>query len=251
MQPYDSLMVAIDSWSAIADWHSNKTGPFCFEDSFFDLQSELDSPANPGLSRSMSRSARLLSQVWLRNKGVSSKLTRTAESRRSVYLAVDHEFSDLSVLVQLEKSSVDVLHRDFAKQMNPRSVLRNQIHVVAGALSIQLNAKGGVHTFCHPEGAVLHAIYQALLDLAEEKVELAVIGSAVSWENSALIDRHRSVYGSRSELVEAAGFLILQRAPMGAKGEDLVTQITQAKELTDWKFGVASPLMSWMRSKNE
>ncbi|MHB8880702.1 MAG: hypothetical protein ACYC69_04220 [Thermodesulfovibrionales bacterium] len=188
--------------------------------------------------RSMSRAGILLSLVCLKAREELSGFLRQDPFRVGVYCAIENGPVDFASTKQMVGVPGEAFAETYKKLFNPKMYLRQLPNLAASQMGIFLNILGPLHVFNNSLYGSLHALQQAELDLADGRVNAALICSAFSFENPLILERTRRSVLKGRVLCEGAGAMLLVPGGGGNAWQDM------DYENTGEYFGISHQIIS-------
>jgi hypothetical protein len=159
--------------------------------------------------RSMSRAGVLLSLVCLKSKEIIDQYLEKDPYSVGIYCAIENG----PVNFASARAMMDVARDDFGdmykKLHNPKMYLRQLPNLAAAQMGIFLNILGPMNVYNHSTHGSLHALEQAEIDLADNRVAAALVCSASSFENPLIVERQRRAHLGTRVFCEGAGAMLL------------------------------------------
>lgn len=162
--------------------------------------------------RTMSRAAMMLSKIGLESKEAVDPVLAKDPFKVGIYFAVENGPVDTESTYKMKDMTSENFATEYKKNRNPTMYLKQLPNLAAAHLGIYMGVLGPMNVYNDSQNGSLHALDQAEFDLNSGLVDLAIVGSAFSFESPLAVKRNSvSFQGSRT-MCEGAGVLILKKS---------------------------------------
>jgi hypothetical protein len=160
--------------------------------------------------RSMSRSAILMADCCLKAQAELAPIIEKDPFRIGLYCAVDAGPIDYPSTHQLGFVAKEAFYETYKKLRSPKMYLKQLPNLAPAQIGIFLKAQGPMNVYNHSLAGGLQALEQAEVDLAEGLVDIALVFSGLSFEDSLQTMRARQQAPEKLSLCEGAAALLLK-----------------------------------------
>ncbi len=188
--------------------------------------------------RSLSRAGILLSLVCLKAREELNLFLDRDPFSVGVYCAVENGPVDFALTKEMVGVSGDSFAETYKRLFNPKMYLRQLPNLAACQMGIFLNLLGPTNIYNNSLYGSLHALEQAEMDLAANRVSAALICSAFSFENPLIMERTRRTVLKGRTLCEGAGALLLVQDGRENKWQNM------DYDNTDEYFGISHQIIT-------
>ena len=183
--------------------------------------------------RSLSRVGILLSLACLKAREELNVFLRKDPFSIGVYCAVENGPVDFASVKQMVDVPREAFSDSYKRLFNPKMYLRQLPNLAACQMGIFLGLLGPANVYNNSRYGSLHALEQAEMDLSDNRISVALVCSAFSFENPIIMERiRRSVLNERI-LCEGAGAMLLVADGTEKSWQDI------NYENTDEYFGIS------------
>ncbi|MBW1912372.1 MAG: hypothetical protein JRI43_04225 [Deltaproteobacteria bacterium] len=159
--------------------------------------------------RSISRAAVLLSLVCLKIKQEVITFLEKSQFSVGIYCAVENGPVDFESTKSMVNVTKDAFGKMYKLHRNPKMYLRQLPNLAAAQMGIFLGILGPMNVYNSSTYGSLHALEQAEMDLIDNRVKVALICSAFSFENPLIMERIKRTILKGRILCEGAGAILL------------------------------------------
>jgi hypothetical protein len=206
------------------------------------IDSQADLP-DRRVYRSLSRAGILLSLVCLKAREELNVFLGRDPFSVGVYCAVENGPVDFTLSREMVGVTGEPFAATYKKLFNPKMYLRQLPNLAACQMGIFLNLLGPMNIYNNSLYGSLHALEQAEMDLADNRVSAALICSAFSFENPLIMERIRRTVLKERTLCEGAGALLLVRDGVENTWQNM------DYENTDEYFGISHQIIMQINSR--
>ncbi|NTU97968.1 MAG: hypothetical protein HGA62_09175 [Chlorobiaceae bacterium] len=160
--------------------------------------------------RSMSRAGVLLSLACLELQPALKPLLAISPFSVGIYCALENGPVDLKSTFEMSGVSEDDYADRYRKSHNPKMFLMQLPNLAAAQMGVFLGIMGPMNVFNSSSYGSIHALQQAEEDLAEGRIDAALVCSAFSFENPLVLERIRRQNLSDRVLCEGAAAMLLE-----------------------------------------